>query len=129
MVLTFDACEPGRQDRFWLTRDYLPEFGDLLADFPSLAAMAESIGAVAESVPIPWDCTDGLFEAYWRRPRAYLEEHVRRAVSTWTRVGPEAERRAVRSLSDDLASGRWAERNGDLTGLEVADLGLRLLVA
>ncbi|MGW0637447.1 MerR family transcriptional regulator [Nocardia salmonicida] len=129
VVLTFDACEPGRQDRFWLTRDYLPEFGDLLADFPSLAAMAESIGAVAEPVPIPWDCTDGLFEAYWRRPRAYLEEHVRRAVSTWTRVGLEAERRAVRSLSDDLASGRWAERNGDLAGLEVADLGLRLLVA
>ncbi len=129
VVLTFDACEPGWQDRFWLTRDYLPEFGDLLADFPSLAAMAEPIGAIAEPVPIPWDCTDGLFEAYWRRPRAYLQDHVRRAVSTWTRVGPEAEHRAVRSLSDDLASGRWAARNGDLTGLDMADLGLRLLIA
>ncbi|WP_405145888.1 MerR family transcriptional regulator [Nocardia salmonicida] len=110
VVLTFDACEPGWQDRFWLTRDYLPEFGDLLADFPSLAAMAEQIGAVAEPVPIPWDCTDGLFEAYWRRPKVYSEEHARRAVSTWTRVGQEAERRAVRGRSDDLASGRWAER-------------------
>jgi DNA-binding transcriptional MerR regulator len=129
VVLTFDTDEPGWQDRFWLTRDYLPEFAAVLTDFPSLTGMAETIGARAEPVPVPWDCSDGLFEAYWRRPEAYLEDHVRRAVSVWTRVGPQAEERAVQSLSDDLRSGRWAERNGDLAGLDAADLGLRLLVA
>ncbi len=130
VVLTFDTDEPGWRDRFWLTRDYLPEFAAVLADFPSLRGMAEAIGgARAEPVPVPWDCADGLFEAYWRRPEAYLEERVRRAVSVWTRVGPEAERRAVRRLGDDLRSGRWAERNGDLASLDAADLGLRLLVA
>jgi DNA-binding transcriptional MerR regulator len=129
VVLTFDTDEPGWQDRFWLTRDYLPEFAAVLDGFPSLAGMADAIGARAEPVPIPWDCADGLFEAYWRRPGAYLEEHVRRAMSVWTRVGPDAEQRAVRSLGDDLASGRWAERNSDLAGLDTADLGLRLLIA
>ncbi|MEU3055822.1 MerR family transcriptional regulator [Streptomyces griseus] len=129
VVLTFDTDEPGWQDRFWLTRDYLPEFTGVLAGFPSLAGMADAIGARAEPVPVPWDCADGLFEAYWRRPGAYLEERVRRAMSVWTRVGPEAEERAVRGLADDLASGRWAERNGDLAGLDAADLGLRLLRA
>jgi len=129
VVLTFDASEPGWRDRFWLTRDYLPEFADVLAGFPSLAGMTDAIGARAEPVPIPWDCTDGLFEAYWRRPGAYLEEHVRRAMSVWTRVGPEAELRAVESLGGDLASGRWAERNRELADLDAADLGLRLLVA
>ncbi|MFE6773139.1 MerR family transcriptional regulator [Streptomyces fimicarius] len=129
VVLTFDTDEPGWQDRFWLTRDYLPEFTGVLAEFPSLAGMADAIGARAEPVPVQWDCADGLFEAYWRRPGAYLEERVRRAMSVWTRVGPEAEERAVRSLGDDLASGRWAERNGDLVGLDAADLGLRLLRA
>ncbi|MEV7914298.1 MerR family transcriptional regulator [Streptomyces griseus] len=129
VVLTFDTDEPGWQDRFWLTHDYLPEFTGVLAEFPSLAGMADAIGARAEPVPVPWDCADGLFEAYWRRPGAYLEERVRRAMSVWTRVGPEAEERAVRSLGDDLASGRWAERNGDLVGLDAADLGLRLLRA
>ncbi|WP_240812653.1 histidine kinase dimerization/phospho-acceptor domain-containing protein [Streptomyces sp. DASNCL29] len=115
-------------DRFWLTRDHLPEFATVLAEFPSLAGMADAIGARAEPVPIPWDCADGLFEAYWRRPGAYLEDHVRRAMSVWTRVGPEAEHRAVRSLSDDLNSGRWAERNSGLADLDAADLGLRLLI-
>jgi SAM-dependent methyltransferase len=128
VVLTFDASETGWRDRFWLTRDYLPEFAGLLAGWPSLVGLAGAIGARAEPVLIPWNCADGLFEAYWRRPGAYLEDHVRRAVSVWTRVGSQAEQRAVRSLRDDLASGRWAERNRDLVDLDAAELGLRLLV-
>src|SRR5580693_4972384 len=27
------------------------------------------------------DCADGFYEAYWRRPEAYLDEHVRRGIS------------------------------------------------
>jgi len=128
VVLTFDAGGTGWRDRFWLTRDYLPEFADLLAGWPSLPELARAIGARVEPVLIPWDCADGLFEAYWRRPEAYLDDHVRRGVSVWARVGPQIEHRVVRSLRDDLASGRWAERNRDLRALDAADLGLRLLV-
>lgn len=35
----------------------------------------------------------------------------------------------VRALRDDLASGRWADRNRELFDLEAAELGLRLLIA
>jgi hypothetical protein len=77
----------------------------------------------------PWDCADGFYEAYWRRPGAYLDEHVRRGMSIWARVGPDAEQRAVHSLRDDLASGRWAERNRDLLDLDAAELDSRLLIA
>jgi SAM-dependent methyltransferase len=128
VVLTFDASDSEWRHRFWLTRDYLPEMAGLLAGWPSLPELAGAIGARTEPVPIPWDCADGLFEAYWRRPEAYLDEHVRNGVSVWARVGQQAEQRAVRSLRDDLASGRWAERNHDLLDLDAADLGLRLLV-
>ena len=116
-------------DLFWLNRDYLPEFADLLIGRPSLTDLAREIGARAEPVLIPWDCADGFYEAYWRRPAAYLDVHVRRGMSIWARVGPDAEQRAVRSLGDDLASGRWAERNRDLVGLDAAELGERLLIA
>ncbi|WP_250301757.1 MerR family transcriptional regulator [Streptomyces sp. A 4/2] len=129
VVFTYDASSTGWLQRFWLTRDYLPEFADLLVDWPSLADLTHAIGGRAEPVLIPWDCADGFFEAHWRRPEAYLDEHVRRAVSVWTRVGPEAEQRAVNRLRDDLSSGRWAERNRDLVALDAAELGLRLLVA
>ncbi|WP_344399885.1 methyltransferase domain-containing protein [Streptomyces longisporus] len=129
VVFTYDAGTTGSLQRFWLTRDYLPEFADLLVGWPSLADMTRAIGGRAEPVLIPWDCADGFFEAHWRRPEAYLEKSVRRAVSVWTRVGPQAEQRAVDSLRDDLSSGRWAERNRDLIALAAAELGLRLLVA
>ena len=129
VVFTHDSSDTGWRRRFWLTRDYLPEIADLLVGRPSLTEQASAIGARKEPVLIPWDCADGFFEAYWRRPGAYLDENVRRGISVWARVGPDAEQRAVRSLRDDLASGRWAERNRDLVDLEAAELGLRLLIA
>jgi SAM-dependent methyltransferase len=126
VVFTKDNSDP---DVFWLNRDYLPEFADLLAGRPSLTELADVTGARLEPVLIPWDCKDGFYEAYWRRPEAYLDEHVRRGISIWARVGPDAEQRAVQSLRDDLASGRWLERNRDLVDLDAAELGLRLLIA
>ncbi len=129
VVFTHDDSDSGWLHRFWLTRDYLPEVAGLVVGRPTVDRLARAIGARIEPVLIPWDCADGFFEAHWRRPEAYLDEPVRRAVSVWTRVGPEAERRAVDRLRDDLATGRWAERNRELLTLDAAELGLRLLVA
>jgi SAM-dependent methyltransferase len=131
VVFTFEvvfAFDTSDLDRFWLTRDYLPEVASLRVGPSSLTEVARAIGARMEPVLIPWDCTDGFYEAYWRRPEAYLDDHVRRGISVWARVGPDAEQRAVRSLRDDLASGRWAERNRDVVDLDAAELGARLLV-
>ncbi len=128
VVLTFDGSDTAWRGRFWLTRDYLPEVAALVVGRPAVGELARAIGARIEPVFIPWDCADGLFEAYWRRPEAYLDESVRRGMSVWGTVGPAAEQRAVRSLRDDLACGRWAERNRDLADLDAVDLGLRLLV-
>jgi hypothetical protein len=126
VVFTHDASDP---NRFWLTRDYLPEHAHLWAGRPSLAELAGAIAARIEPVPIPWDCADGFYEAYWRRPEAYLDDHVRRGMSIWARVGPDAEQRAMSSLRVDLASGRWEERNRDLLHLDAAELDGRLLIA
>ena len=126
VAFTYDASDP---DLFWLNRDYLPEFAGLWPGRPSLTELADAIGARTEPVLVPWDCADGFYHAYWRRPEAYLDEHVRRGMSVWARVGPDAEQRAVHSLRDDLASGRWTERNRDLVDLDAAELGDRLLIA
>jgi SAM-dependent methyltransferase len=130
-VVVFTAASSADEwrGRFWLTRDYLPEVAGLVAGRPTVDELAEAIGARIEPVLIPWDCADGFFEAYWRRPEAYLNEDVRRGISVWTRVGPDVEQRAVQSLRADLASGRWADRNCELLDLDAAELGLRLLIA
>jgi SAM-dependent methyltransferase len=128
VVFAFDTSDP---NHFWLTRDYLPEVADLggwklLATLPDLA---DAIGARMEPVPLPWDCVDGFFEAYWRRPDAYLDERVRRGMSLWPALGAGVEHRAVQRLRDDLASGPWAERNRELLELDEMELGARLLIA
>jgi SAM-dependent methyltransferase len=127
VVFTCDTSDENWRNRFWLTRDYLTE-----VDYSPVGLATELAGATGarmEPVLVPWDCADGFFEAYWRRPEAYLDRRVRRGCSVWTAVGPEVEERVVWSLGDDLESGRWAERNSELLQLEAAELGLRLLIA
>jgi hypothetical protein len=127
VVFTCETTEEAWRHRFWLTRDYLLE---VAASPVGLAtALADAIGARVEPVLVPWDCADSFFEAYWRRPASYVDAEVRRGISVWTAVGPDAEQRAVRSLRDDLTSGRWAERNHDLLDLDAAEFGLRLVIA
>jgi SAM-dependent methyltransferase len=126
VVFQFDTSDP---DRFWLTRDYLPEFALLGSGRPTLPERAAAIGARLEPVPVPWDCADGFFHAYWRRPEAYLRADVRRGTSVWALAGPAAEARAVKALRADLADGTWARRNAAIAGLDEAELGARLLIA
>ena len=127
VVFTCDTSDRSWRRRFWLTRDYLPEVAPSRVGLAT--ELAGAIGARMEPVLVPWDCADGFFEAYWRRPEAYLDDHVRRGISVWASVGPSTEHRAVSCLRADLASGRWAERNRELLDLEAAELGLRLLIA
>ena len=63
---------------------------------PTLTERASAIGARLEPVFIPWDCRDGNFPSYWRRPEAYLDEQVRRPVSVWHLLGRAVEERVVR---------------------------------
>jgi len=67
VVFTYDASDP---DRFWLNRDYLPEFAGLWAGRPSLTELTGAIGARTQPVLVPWDCADGFYHAFWRRPEA-----------------------------------------------------------
>jgi SAM-dependent methyltransferase len=115
---------------FWLTADYFPEIEvndrKIFPDAATLTAMLKrTIGPVQMApVPIPHDCTDGLFGAYWRRPEAYLDAEVRRAISPFARIDAEP---GLARLRDDLASGRWAERNRHLLHLDALDLGYRVV--
>ena len=123
VVLTWDRASPG----FWLT-DYFPEILDIdRLIFPASGDFERTLGSVSvETVPIPHDCTDGFLGAYWRRPAAYLDERVRSAISTFSKlsgVEPGLDR-----LSADLESGEWDRRYGEILTKTELDLGYRLIV-
>jgi len=124
VILTWDRASPG----FWLS-DYFPELLDLDRSlFPSVGELERALGPVSvDPVPIPHDCTDGFLGAHWRRPAAYLDERVREAISTFSKL-PDAAPGLAR-LSADLASGQWRRKYGALLRETALDLGYRLIVA
>jgi hypothetical protein len=129
VVLTWD--QRVFEHEFWLLRDYLSDLGhrQRSAAIP-VEHVAELIGAdVVVPVPVPHDCTDGFFGAYWRRPSLYLDHRVRSAISAFALAEVEHYREGLDRLDADLRSGAWHRRYGDVLDADTIDLGYRLVVA
>jgi SAM-dependent methyltransferase len=126
VVLSWDPAYVGSM---WLGPEYFPELSaEDVADFPTLATQAEALGAEVEVVPVPWDCRDGFFSSFWRRPEAYLHPGVRAGISTLAKRSDAELAAGLARLRDDLASGAWERRHAHLLELDELDLGYRLLV-
>jgi len=125
VVFTWD---PARVEDAWLVRDFLPGFRRLPG--MALQEIAAHVGATeVQVVPIPADCRDGFFHAYWARPAAYLDPVVRNNISVFARLDTAEVDAAVAQLRADLASGAWQTRNRNILGLAAMDLGYRLVIA
>lgn len=123
VLLTFDPSH-----RPWPT-DYLPELAALdEAQMPSMSDYERWLGPVRVTpVPVPHDCTDGFLYAYWRRPAAYLDPHIRSGSSSfWAIRDAEA---GLQRLRRDLETGEWERRYAGLLALDEYDAGYRLVVA
>jgi SAM-dependent methyltransferase len=123
------SWDPSYVSRMWLGPEYFPGQGERdVAGFPALDEQAAALDARVEVVAVPWDCRDGFFSAYWRRPEAYLDPTVRAGISTLARRPPAELAEGLERLRADLEDGTWARRHADLLALDELDLGYRLLV-
>ncbi len=133
-IVLFNA-DPGQADRFWLTTDYLPEFLELIPARYRVPGtweheLRDALGDVQlTSVPVPHDCADGFYGAYWRRPEAYLDPTVRAGISVFAQVSSGAVDRAVDALGADLETGRWQKRHRELLSMDELQLGYYLITA
>jgi len=126
VLLTWD---PATVHDFWLVSDYLPCFEDLITEGFRIEQTIEALGGVrVEAVPVPHDCVDGFMGAYWRRPHAYLDPHVRASISACALMDGACLEEGMARLEADLHSGAWERRYADLVKLEELDLGYRLLI-
>ena len=123
VLLTFDPSH-----RPWLT-DYLPELAALdEAQAPTMSDYERWLGAVQITrVLVPHDCSDGFLYAYWRRPAAYLDAHIRSGSSSFWAIG-NAEA-GLQKLRRDLETGEWEGRYAELLTLDEYDAGYRLVVS
>ena len=124
VVLTFDRSAA---EDFWLSREYLPHAHDLWGSFETTVENLGECEVIA--VPIPGDCVDGFFHAFWQRPHAYLDGSITDAMAVFQRLDEREARDGLRRLSEDLEAGTWQARHADLTQRATIDLGYRLLVS
>ncbi|HEX2160751.1 MAG TPA: class I SAM-dependent methyltransferase [Thermoleophilaceae bacterium] len=128
-------ADPSFAPRFWLSRDYLPAFLDSVpAPYRRAGHWIDELeGLLGEievrPVPIPHDCHDGFYYAYWRRPHAFLDQRVRNGISIFHQLPEAAVAEALDRLRRDLDDGTWDERYAELREQEELDVGLRLVVA
>jgi SAM-dependent methyltransferase len=129
VILTYDPRVSGGM---WLAAEYAPEVAALDERiFPVPEQVAGWLGGEVrvDPVPIPRDCTDWMFGAFWAHPERVLDPVARANTSGFARMDPAAVDAAVGRLSRDLASGAWDARHGELRELAAYDAGLRLIVA
>jgi SAM-dependent methyltransferase len=99
--------------------------------FPAIDDIAAALGGRTrvEQIPTPGDCTDGFFEAFWRRPEALLDPEVRGAQSVWALLEPGVEQRIVERLIRALDSGSWDAEHGYLREQQELQGALRLVIS
>ena len=119
------------QSHYWFIDEYLPFVTDFDDGYPTAPDIAAALpGSRIVDLPIPADCTDGFFAAYWRRPEAYLDPGVRATISTFALglLDQGLVDDALARLAADLSSGAWHDRHRDLLELAELDVGYRLVV-
>jgi SAM-dependent methyltransferase len=99
--------------------------------FPSMQDIAAALGGRTrvQRIPTPGDCTDGFFEAFWRRPERLLDPAVRSAQSMWALLQPGVEQRIVDRIAAALESGAWDAEHGYLRRRDNFEGALRLVVS
>ncbi len=129
VILTIDAEVSGEM---WLMAEYLHEVAALdRRIFPPIDVIRGWLGSHAEVVvvPVPADTCDWTLMSFWAHPERVLDAGARAATSGFARMTPQVVRRVVQAVTDDLRSGTWDDRHGELRRLKELDVGLRLLVA
>jgi SAM-dependent methyltransferase len=128
VILTWD---PEVQGAFWLTDEYLPEaLTDEQFHGPTFADLDDALGGIrVETVPVPADCIDGFFAAYWARPEAYLDPTVRAGISCCALFDQVALEERIGQLARDLESGAWDARHPGLRDRTELDVGYRLVIS
>ena len=120
---------PASGHRFWLA-GYLPALDPTAKMTVIVETIERELAPVTRvPVPLPADCVDGLFSAFWARPEMYLDEEIRRNISNFALARDDYVAGGIARLEADLRSGEWDRRFGHLRSLPELDLGHLLLVA
>ncbi len=128
VIITFDIPRLGDH---WLTQ-YGPELVEIdLVRFPTIDEVVEMLGGTATVTPVslPFHCKDGILEAFYGRPEAYLDKNIRSAQSIWGVMDAGIEERIITELAADLQSGTWDKQYGHYRHEPFYDSSMRVITS
>lgn len=129
VFLTFD---PRVGKNFWLY-DYFPfirEYNERF--FPPLenivTLIQQSTGRIVKvsTLMLPPDLSDMFLAAGWRQPKIYLNPEIRAGMSAFT-LAVQLVEKGVKLLQNDLISGEWDAKYGEIRQLKQVDVGYHFL--
>ncbi|PCJ28251.1 MAG: methyltransferase [SAR86 cluster bacterium] len=123
------AFDIHHKSNFWLF-DYFPEFIDI--DKNWAASLQELNDFVEQDLkgsfdcqrfPLPKDLIDHFAAAAWARPELYLQEKYRNGISSFSKINKEVLQQKLTHLKNELDSGEWKRKYGELLQQEFYDRG------
>lgn len=127
------TSDPREGEEYWFA-EYFPTLHQ--RSFKTLPPIDEVAAILASGkdwevgitpFPLPHDLIDLFREAAWRRPELYLDEMFRANNSGLSLANPAVVDDGLSRLRDDLKSGAWDQRYGDLRRKNVLDAGFRFI--
>jgi hypothetical protein len=110
--------------------DYFPEirrndFRLLPAAYELVRTISAAAGrsATISRFPLPADVIDRFMYAPWNRPEAYLDPTFRANTSGFASADPDILKQRLSTLRNDIESGAWDARYGNLRTATAFDAG------
>jgi SAM-dependent methyltransferase len=131
VLLTFDIR---LATKIWLD-DYFPFLREDALKFLPLKEITNLIQVntqrLVETFPLmlPHDLSDLFAAAAWRRPEMYLKPEVRAGISSFAVADQNLVEAGVKKLTEDLNTGKWHEKYGEILSLQELDTGYRFIKA
>jgi ubiquinone/menaquinone biosynthesis C-methylase UbiE len=126
VVFTMD---PREGCEFWFN-NYFPEIGRFVDRlFPPVQQIIDTFAidtgwsSHIKKFPLPFDLLDLNGYSGWNRPELYLDPQMRQNTSGFALADPEAVRKGLAQLQNDLTSGEWDKTYGHLRRKESFDGG------
>jgi ubiquinone/menaquinone biosynthesis C-methylase UbiE len=130
VLFTYD---PEKISDFWLIR-YFPSFiADVQSTFLPISRLISEIeGLVGVSVnslpfPLPNDLSDSFAAVGWARPELYLDDNIRKGISSFAKISNRELNQGLMNLRKDLETGVWNQKYGYLRQQEQYDAGYRFV--
>ena len=134
-ALVFLTFDPRLCEKLWLV-DYFPLYRDYdFRVFPPINDVVELIQSHTQrtveiyTLKLPHDLTDMFAASGWRRPEIYLNPEVRANISALALADADEVEEGVIRLQEDLETGKWNAKYGEIRNLSEIDVGYRFLCA